>query len=714
MLPWEQTGSKVQAWHRDRLAVVYVRQSTRQQVAEHGESTRVQYGLAGRATALGWAPDRVLVIDEDLGRSAGSAVGRPGFQRLVSDVGLGHVGIVLGVEMSRLARSGSDWQQLLELCAVSGTLLADLDGVYDPAEFNDRLLLGLKGTMSQAELHLIKQRMRGGLLAKAGRGELAIAVPVGYVRRSSGEVAFDPDERVQTVVRLVFDTFAELGTVNAVLQYLVEHGIELGVRVRQGPDKGEVEWRRPNRQTLQNMLHNPIYAGIYAFGRSRVDPRRHDPARPFTGRVRQDRSDWLVDLEQTMPAYLSVEQYEQNLARMQANRARADSMGTARDGPALLSGLVRCGRCGRRMAVCYQRGGAGALQPTYVCARDRIDYGASQCQQLSGTCVDAYVTVQVLSALAPAALELSLTAAEQFEADRARLDRIWQQRLERAAFDVDRARRCYRLAEPENRLVVRQLEKDWEAALAAQQQLTEDYHRFTRSQPRTLTAQERATIRALAADIPALWHASSTTTADRKQIIRAIVDAVTVEVIDNSERVRVIIGWAGGHHTHDEIVRPVARLEQLSYYPRLVDRVRALAAAGCSAAQIAERLNAEGLRPPKRSDRFGTQAVRDLLRRLGCHRPPPHRSSREPLEEHEWWLADLAHTVGMPPVTLFNWLQRGWVTGRKSPGTNRWILRADPAEVARLRQMHQRPHGYHTRRRWLDQDGGQQDHAANT
>src|SRR5215211_8678701 len=274
VMAWEERlGSKVTARHLDLLAVVYVRQSTRQQVADHGESTRLQYGLVERAVALGWPAARVVVIDEDLGKSGSSAAGRVGFQRLVTEITMGHVGLVLGIEMSRLARSGADWYQL-ELCALSGALLADADGIYDPVDYNDRLLLGLKGTMSEAELHLLKQRMLAGRQAKARRGELAIGLPTGYVRRASGEAVLDPDEQVQMVVRLIFAKFAELGTLHGVLRWLVDHDVQLGMRLHAGLDKGELCWRRPNRMTLQNILHSPVYAGIYAYGRRRVDPRR--------------------------------------------------------------------------------------------------------------------------------------------------------------------------------------------------------------------------------------------------------------------------------------------------------------------------------------------------------------------------------------------------------------------------------------------------------
>ena len=421
---WDRLEGKVQPRHRDRLAVVYVRQSTAQQVHDHQESTRLQYGLVERAVALGWARPRVLVIDDDLGHSASGVDARPGFQRLVSEVGLDHVGIVLGIEMSRLARSGREWHQLLELCALSGTLLGDPDGVYDPVDHNDRLLLGLKGTISEAELYLIKQRMWSGRLAKARRGELAVPLPTGFVRRPSAEVALDPDEQVQAVVRLVFDLFERLGTVNAVLCFLADNHIQLGVRLREGPERGELQWRRPSRTGLQNMLRNPAYAGIYAYGRSSVDPRRRQAGRPFTGRVRTAREDWIVFLPGLLPAYISIEQYEKNRQRMEANRSRSQSVGAVRTGPALLAGLVACGRCGSRMTVGYQRGAGGKLQPVYVCAREKTDHGGRQCQQLAGACVDEHVTGLLLDALAPAALEVSLAAAGQAGARRAQVDRI--------------------------------------------------------------------------------------------------------------------------------------------------------------------------------------------------------------------------------------------------------------------------------------------------
>ena len=670
---------------------------------DHTESTRLQYGLAERAAALGWAASRVLVIDDDLGHSASGADARPGFQRLVSEVGLDHAGIVLGIEMSRLARGGREWHQLLELCALSGTLLGDLDGVYDPAEHNDRLLLGLKGTISEAELHLIKQRMWSGRLAKARRGELAVPLPAGLVRRPSGEVVLDPDEQVRSVVRLVFDLFERLGTVGAVLGFLADNGIQMGVRLREGPERGELAWRRPSRAGVTNMLHNPAYAGIYAYGRSTLDPRRRQPGRPCTGRVRVGRGQWLVYLPGVLPAYISIEQYERNMRRLDANRSRAQSMGAVRDGPGLLAGLVACGRCGKKMTVRYQRGAGGKLRPVYVCGRDKADYAASQCQQLAGPCVDTHVTGLLLAAMAPAALGVSLAAAGQAEARRAEVDRIWRQRLERAGYAADRARRQYQLAEPENRLVVRQLEKDWEAALAERQRLGEEYDRFTAARPRTLTAAERDQVRALATDLPAVWNAPSTTDADRKQLIRHLVEQVRVTVLGSSEKVDVEVTWAGGHRTAAQITRPVACLTQLSYYPQLAARARELADSGCTIAQIAGRLNAEGFRPPKRSPVFTPNAVSDLLRIAGTQRPRiPASRNRPALAQHEWWLRDLATHLGMSEVTLDSWVRRGWAAGYLHPHTSLRVVRADPAEVERLRALHHVPRGQHNHRSRLE------------
>ena len=705
---------KIRPEHLDRAAVVYVRQSSRQQVLEHTESTRLQYALAERAVALGWARSQVTVIDDDLGTSAAMPDSRKGFARLVTEVTMGRVGVVLGIEMSRLARTGKDWHQLLELCSLSGVLLADLDAVYDPGYYNDRLLLGLKGTMSEAELYLIRQRMLSARLAKAERGELVIPLPIGYVRRPSGEAVFDPDEQAQHVVRLVFSTFSRLGTLNAVLRYLVGHEVQLPVRAHSGSAKGELEWHRPTRETLQNMLSSPVYAGYYAYGRRQVDPRRKLPGRPSTGRVVKDSGEWLVLLPDRLPAYITAEEHEANIARMAANRQTAASPGAPRNGAALLAGLVRCGRCGgHRMTVRYHDGPrSGRATHSYTCSFEKANYGTGRsCQNIAGPALDDHVAGRVLEAVAPAALEVSMAAAAQAEDERAALDKLWRQRLERARHAADRARRQYQLAEPENRLVTRQLEADWENAMAETARLEADYQRFTEQQPAVLSPAERAAIQALAADLPKVWHAPTTTQADRKELLRILVEDITVTIAGDSELADVAITWAGGHQTTGQAVRPVARVSQLSYFPALLTRVTGLAAAGQNCRQIADALNAEGFRPPKRTDRFTGEQVRALISQNGI---PSGQKGRPAvltaLPSGQWSVPGLSAELGMPVPTIYTWIYRGWITASRAPGSKNWIITADKKQLRELRERRARPPGYYSRARFdpPDQETGKE------
>ncbi len=699
---------KVGPGHLALAAIVYVRQSTRGQVLEHTESTRLQYALAERAVALGWARSQVIVIDDDLGVSAAVPDSRKGFARLVTEVTMGRAGIVLGIEMSRLARTGKDWHQLLELCSLSGTLLADPDAVYDPGYYNDRLLLGLKGTMSEAEIFLIRQRMLGAKRAKAERGELILPLPVGYVRRPSGEAALDPDEQAQHVVRLIFGTFARLGTLNAVLRYLVEHEVQLPVRLRTGPAKGDLEWRRPTRETLQNMLRNPAYAGYYAYGRRQVDPRRKIPGRPDTGKVVRPVGEWLVMLPGQLPAYITEAEHRANLARLEANRQTAQSPGAPRDGEALLSGLLRCGLCGgHRMAVSYHDPSARAAYG-YTCGFYPVNYGTGdRCQHIAGPALDSYIARQVLDAIAPAALEVSMAAAAQAENERAALDKLWRQRVERARYAADRARRQYQLADPENRLVTRQLEAGWEEALAEAGRLEADYQRFTGQKPAVLSAAERDAIQSLAGDLPAVWAAPTTTRADRKELLRILIDDVTVAVDGDSEIVNVDITWAGGHQTGGKTVRPVARFDQLSYFPALLARIAGLAGEGRSSRQIAQTLNAEGYRPPKRTAVFTGQQVRNIISKHGIRESAKGRPAvLTDLNPGEWSVPGLSATLGMPTASIYNWIYRGWITARRAPGGRNWIILADQEQMRELRERRDRPPGYYTRARWAPPQPG--------
>ena len=480
-------SSKIREAHLDKLAIVYVRQSSPQQVLENRESTARQYALADYAHVLGWPTERVIVIDEDQGRSGTRADNRSGYQRLLAEVTLDHVGVVLGLEMSRLARSSKDWHHLLELCAIFGALLADQDGVYDPGDPNDRMLLGLKGTMSEVELHTMRNRLDRGRMNKAQRGEMFHGVPMGYVILPNGEVAFDPDEQARCVVQLVFAKFDEIGTIYGLMHDLVRRRIWLPVRLRTGPKKGELDWRRPSLPTLCQLLHHPIYAGAYAYGRRPCDPKAKYSASKNRGKKWKSREEWKVLLHDRLPAYITWDRYLKNQERLRQNQRGQTTPGTPGRGASLLSGLLVCGTCGRRLAVAYRT----RHEPHYTCNGHLMNAHEQTCYGLKSTEIDQLVSQQALRALEPAALELSMKALEDVEQERARLDKNWQQSLKRARYEIDLAERRYRAVDPENRLVAATLERAWNDALLKERQVQEGYDRFLGESPPRLTDQER-------------------------------------------------------------------------------------------------------------------------------------------------------------------------------------------------------------------------------
>jgi DNA invertase Pin-like site-specific DNA recombinase len=686
---------KLRPWHLDRLAIVYVRQSTPQQVLDHRESTARQYALADRAVALGWPRDRVLTIDDDLGKSGQSIEGRPGFQRLLAEVALDHVGLILGLEMSRLARCCKDWHQLLELCGRYRVLLADAEGIYDPTDYSDRLLLGLHGVLNEAELHVLKQRMYQGKLNKARRGELFGTPPIGYIRLATGEWAIDPDEQVQAVVRLIFDQFDREATLHGLLRYLVHHQVRIPVRVAGGPNKGQLEWRRPNRATLQNLLRHPSYAGAYRFGHRPTDPRKKQPGRPSTGKLIRRPEECLVLLRDRVPAYISWERFEANQERLAANRNLPHTPGAPRHGPALLAGLVRCGRCGRRLVVRY---GGPKQSVSYTCTRGSADYGEPLCQGLSNaTTLEELVAGQLLAAVQPAALEASLAAVAGVKRQRAELTRQWQLRRERAAIEVDRAARQYQACEPENRLVARELERRWEEALKQQRRLDDEYDRFLRSAPAELSDIALSSIRALAADLPAVWSAATTTPADRQRIARLLLERVAVTVDKASERVEVALHWVGGAVRSHTITRPVARYSLRSDYQRLVARLRELCSGRGNSAEIAQQLNAEGFRPPKRAKQFSGEMVRRLTVHLGLLRRQRHGSTTG-LGPDEYRPMGLARRLGISRDTVRRWLRAGWLNVRRDADGHH-VIWADASELRRLRELHDLPRTWANKKR---------------
>jgi DNA invertase Pin-like site-specific DNA recombinase len=521
-----EAHSKVQARHLKRNAYLYVRQSTLRQVFENTESTQRQYDLRRHALALGWKLDQIVVIDSDLGQSGASAVDRQGFQRLVTEVGLGRAGIVMGLEVSRLARNSTDWHRLLEICALTDTLILDEDGIYDPAHFNDRLLLGLKGTMSEAELHVLRARLRGGILNKARRGELAMRLPIGFVYDAERRVRLDPDARIQESIRQLFRTFRRSGSATATVKAFREQGLQFPRRLYRGPRKGEVLWSELEHSRVLWVLHHPRYAGAFCFGRSRQ--RRHPDGRHVFVRLAPE--EWTALIHDAHEAYISWEEFEQNLQRLRdnAHAQGADrERGAPREGPALLQGLTVCARCGERMTVRYHVQGARRV-PDYMCQRQGIVRAQPVCQQIHGQALDAAIGRLLVDAVTPLTLQVALQVQQELENRAEGGARLRRQENERVRYASDLARRRYMQVDPDNRLVADSLEAEWNAALRALAQAQERYEQHRQTDHAELDDQQRASILALAQDFPRLWNAPRTSDRERKRMARLLIADVTL------------------------------------------------------------------------------------------------------------------------------------------------------------------------------------------
>jgi DNA invertase Pin-like site-specific DNA recombinase len=673
-------SNKIATRHLSRLAMVYVRQSSARQVKENVESTRLQYDLVNRVKAYGWPCEQIVVIDDDLGVSGQSLEGRTGFQRLLAEISLGHVGIVLGIEMSRLARNCRDWHQLLELCAVFDSLLGDADGIYNPREHNDRLLLGLKGTMSEAELHVLRGRLDAGRRNKARRGEYFSEAPIGYVRTDDG-VALESDEQARHVVRLIFAKFEELGSAHAVLRFLQGQAIKIGVRPLSGVNRGLLDWRAPNRSTITRILHHPIYAGAYVFGLHRTDLSRRVPGKPSSGRRAATIDEWQVLLRDTLPAYITWEQWERNQQRLKDN-STSFGAGPPR-GASLIAGRITCGKCGSRMPVSYVHN--KARHAYFTCSAARMNFAASLCQSFEARSLESLIERLVLTALEPASVELSLKAAESIESERQRLEKNHLQSLERATYEADLTRRRYEEVDPSNRLVAAELERAWESRLQTQRKAEESLNRFRHETPSTLTPDQHRSILELANDFSALWHSSSTSDIDRQTIVRSLIKDIVVDVVGNTERLSVIVHWAGGFESRHETRRHVQSFGQLEAADELAKRSQQLYNEGYPLSEIAKQLNHERYRPAKQ-ERFTQTSIGALcrmLRRKGLIAATPN------IPPHYWRAGKLCQSLGIKKPTLSGWRHRGWVQVRRVG--SRWIYWANPEEFARLKKLAQHP-----------------------
>ncbi|MBK1720273.1 recombinase family protein [Thiocystis violacea] len=683
--------SKVTTTHQAKPAYVYIRQSSPGQVTRHAESTELQYRLVERAVALGWPRDRIQVVDEDLGKSGTSAEQRSGFQHLIAEIGLGQVGLVLSLDASRLARNNSDWCRLVELCSLFGTLLADGEQLYDPRQYHDRLLLGLSGIMSEAELHQLKIRLQAGEYQKAERGELHLSLPVGLERLREGTIVLNPDEEVQARLRLVFQKFEELGSARAVLRDLHRTNLPLPTRPLRGPAPHEILWQPASASRVLAILHNPAYAGAYVYGQTTRDPTRRQPGHPQSGLVRRPLAHWPVCLPDVYPAYISWERFLATQQQLQdnQNRYQADRHGVPRQGQALLQGLIRCGRCGALMQVRYS--GPDGQYPVYRCAVARHEYNRPRCQEVRALALDAEIERHLLKALEPDQLALALATLEQFEQENAALQHQWQLRLEHARYDSERAWRQYNGVEPEHRLVARTLERQWEDKLRVLEELEHAHQRWASQHAINVTEADRQAILALAEDVPHLWHAPTTTPADRKRLLRLVVQSVVVDAKAEPGCIRYRIVWQTGAASNDVVRRNVQSYREYPRREELQSRVQMLSAVQKTDADIAVALNAEGFQTAR--GRLFSGKLVWLLRRQ-WQIPAIEENGNEPnpprWTDGTYSVEGVAEAVGVTVGTVYHWVRRGQVDGHQMARGMPWKILLTPNKIDELKCYVQR------------------------
>jgi DNA invertase Pin-like site-specific DNA recombinase/predicted DNA-binding transcriptional regulator AlpA len=669
--------SKITASHLARHAIVYPRQSSPSQVDNNRESTDRQYALVIRAGELGWSDDLVVVIDEDLGLSASGTVVRSGFARLTAEVALGHVGIVLGLEVSRLARNNVDWYRLIDLAGITDTLIADADGIYHPGQFNDRLLLGLKGTMSEAELHVLRARLNGGIRNKAARGELRRALPIGYVwGDADGEVRFHPNEAVVNTINNVFTKFAETGSVRRVWLWFRSEAMPFPLQMHPGAD---IQWVDASYRAIHLVLANPVYAGAYVYGKSRSETVLDENGRQKKRQRRLPRSEWQVVIQDHHPGFIDWQTYEANLARIAQNTRPGPHKedGAVREGSALLQGLARCGHCGRRLCTHYR----GRLSsPGYHCPNKSIVGGRGvYCLTVGGVQIDDAVTQRFLATLEPAKLAACVAAAERLEADRETVLRQWRLGVEQANYEASRAERRYRAIDPDNRLVARGLEREWEEKLRALEAAKLQLARREQERPRVLTQAERDHLLSIGPDLTKVWHAPSTTPRDRKELLRALVEDITINMQRDKAAAHLAIRWKGGAVDDINLALPRSRPAPIRTDEDTIELIRRLARfypdgiiAGILSRQ--QRTTAYG-------HRFDAHNVASL--RYHWNIPCFDRANQEP-DGESLTVRKAAIALGIAPSTLHRLINDGTVAGEQvTPGAP-WRIRLTSALVARF------------------------------
>jgi DNA invertase Pin-like site-specific DNA recombinase len=650
--------SKIADQHLSRVACIYIRQSTQGQVRFNQESTERQYNLKNKAQSLGWSPERIRILDRDLGQSGARTSNREDFKALVSDVAMGQVGAIFSLEASRLARSNKDWHRLLELCAITSTLVIDEDGCYDPSEFNDSLVLGMKGTFAQAELHIIRARLHGGKLNKARKGELRFPLPVGYVFEDD-KIALDPDQEVQGAVRTLFDLFQREGTAYAVVQCFDELGLRFPRRAYGGAWDGRLIWGRLTHSRVLGVLANPAYTGTYVYGRYQSCKHISQTGEIRSQLRRMPQDQWRVSLPDHHPGYITWEQFLANRQRLQANRTNTEVLaGPAREGLCLLQGLLVCGICGRRLGVRYT--GNGGLYPIYQCIwRHREALASSACMSVPSKPLDSAIAERVVAAVTPLTIKLALEALTSLEERDQAIAAQWRRRIERAHYDADLAERRYEAVDPHNRLIASTLEQRWNDAAQRVLELEAEFADFQRQTLRTITAEQKQQILQLASDFPRLWTAPTTETRDRKRMLRLLIKDITVAKGPERKLLQLQIRWQGGMTEVVELWLPANRPDALRYPTAVIDRVRDLARQHDDS-EIAALFNRESL--TSSTGKPFTVSMISWIRfkhRIPAPTRPPGTLS----------VNEVCDRYGVSMHVVYYWIERGHVSAhRRKPG----------------------------------------------
>jgi DNA invertase Pin-like site-specific DNA recombinase len=666
---------KITPAHLQKKAYVYIRQSTLSQVLHHQESTQRQYALREKALSLGWCESRLRILDRDLGQSGSQSQNREDFKTLLADVSLGEVGAVLALEASRLARSNTDWHRLIELCSLTDTLLLDEDGCYDPADFNDALLLGLKGTMSAAELHFLRGRLQGGKRNKAERGQLRFPLPVGLCWEDD-QIVLDPDSEIQGALRLVFHFFRQSGSAFGVAQQFAQQGLKFPKRAYGGAWNGQVLWGHLSDSRVLSILKNPAYAGVYVFGRFRCVKHILQDAQ-IRQRVRlMPRDAWLVEIQNHHPGYLTWEQYLENQEQLERNRTHRPETalsGPAREGLALLHGLLICGHCGRRLTVRYQ--GNGGIYPTYECNwLKRQGRAKRSCLSLTCPALDEAIAARVLEVVTAENLELALASQDELEQRDQSITRQWRMRLERAQYEVDLAQRRYEQVDPANRLVASSLECRWNEALQRVDEVRRQMAEFQMRQTRTFTSDQRGQILSLAIDFPRLWKAHTTSAKDRKRMLRLLLEDITVQRHDGARQAVLHVRWLGGACEDIQVQLPAPIADRLRYPSDRVQQIRQLAA-DCRDGEIASRLNQAGCRSA-RGKPF-TASMIAWIRYKHRIPAPSHRPAGLTVRQ-------IAEKFGVSSHVVYYWIDRGVLPARQEKPNQPYGITLSPEQTAEL------------------------------